>query len=152
MEVKKPKRQLETSFHVHNFQIQKSQLPKEIQPHLTNTFRLISKHLTNQLPKRLCVPHIRLHKTPFQPYYLLIRKGKVAYPISFQILLLDVPDFREPRSKRRADLGDDVLRRQRAPDMLQRGRFQFHDLKSYTNPKFNTPTQKEDRESQEHPR
>jgi len=56
---------------------------------------------------------------------------KVPYPVSFEILLLDVPDLRESSREWRTDLGNDVFRRQRASDVLQRGRFQFSDLQSY---------------------
>lgn len=97
----------------------RSQLPEEIQPHLTHAFRLISEYLTDQLPKRLGVPHVQLHKQRGNP----ISHGnhlyeKVPYPIGFQILLLDVPGLRESSSERRADFGHDVFRCQRTSDVL----------------------------------
>jgi len=53
----------------------RSQLPEEIQPHLTHAFRLICKYLTNQLSKRFGVPHVRLHKR-YEEFSELLRGGK----------------------------------------------------------------------------
>ena len=116
----------------HIFLKAKLQLPEEIEPHLTHAFRLIPKDLADQLPKRLGVPNVRLHKQNGKPSVtapLYMKNG--SYPIGFEILLLNVPDLGEPSRERRTDLGHDIFRCQRASDVFQRGRFQFRDLQSY---------------------
>ena len=108
----------------------RSQFPEEIQLHLTYTLRLISKDLTDQLSKRLGVPHVHLYKSLSVMVSSYVAE-QAPYPIYFQVLLLELPDLWEASRERRTDLCDDVIRCQRAPDMLQCGYFQLCDLKSY---------------------
>jgi len=68
----------------------RSQLPEEIQPHLTNPLRLISKDLADQFSKRLGIPNTRLRKSVSVPAFWYPGKGRrtqFAFKYSLSIFL-----------------------------------------------------------------